>query len=117
VKREESVLTTYIHGGKILLGDVVHQHNGIRFVWDRWKAENNVRKHGVTFETACEAFFDPLIHLLRSEVLGGEEREAAIGMTEGWRLLVVAYTFRQEAIRLISARTATPGERRPYEET
>jgi uncharacterized DUF497 family protein len=117
VKRKENVLTTYIQGGKILLGDVVHRRNDVHFVWDRWKAENNVRKHGITFETACEAFFDPLIHLLRSEVLGGEERETAIGMTEGWRLLVVAYTLREEAIRLISARTATPGERRHYEET
>lgn len=107
----------YMRGGTILGEDVVHQRNGIRFVWDRGKAELNLRKHGVSFEVACEIFFDPLVHLLRSEMIGGEERETAIGMTEGWRLLVVVYTFRQEVIRVISARPATPGERDLYEDS
>jgi uncharacterized DUF497 family protein len=49
-------------------------------------------------------------------MLGGEEREAAIGLTEGWRLLVVVYTFREEAIRIISARPATAAERSLYED-
>jgi uncharacterized DUF497 family protein len=83
----------YIRRGKISLGDVVHDRNGIRFTWDRGKAESNLRKHRISLETACEVFFDPLIRLDRSEMLGGEEREAAIGLTEGWRLLVVVYTF------------------------
>lgn len=98
------------------LGDVVHQRNGIRFVWDRGKADLNLRKHGVSFETACEIFFDPLVCLLRSEMLGGEDREAAIGMTEVWSVLVVVYTFRKEAIRIISARPATPREKADYED-
>lgn len=96
--------------------NVVHERNGIRFVWDREKAEINLRKHGVSFEVASAIFFDPLIHLYRSEMLGGEKRETAIGATEGWRLLAVVYTFRQEAIRVISARPVTPGERRLYED-
>lgn len=106
----------YMRGGTLLGEDVVHQRNGIRFVWDRGKAELNLRKHGIAFEMACEIFFDPLVRLLRSEMLGGEERETAIGMTEGWRLLVVVYTFRQEVIRVISARAATHGERESYED-
>lgn len=107
----------YIRRGRIPPGNVVHERNGIRFVWDGGKAESNLRKHGVSFEEACEIFFDPFIQLLRSEVLGGEEREAAIGMTEGWSLLVVVYTFREEAIRVISARPATSQERRCYEDS
>jgi uncharacterized DUF497 family protein len=49
-------------------------------------------------------------------MLGGEKRETAIGLTEGWHLLAVVYTFREEAIRIISARPVSPGERRIYED-
>lgn len=107
----------YIRRGSIPAGDVVHERNGIRFTWDRGKAESNLRKHRVSFETACEVFFDPLIRLYRSEMLDGEEREMAIGLTEGWRLLAVVYTFRTEAIRIISARPATSAERSTHEDS
>ena len=50
-------------------------------------------------------------------MLGGEERETAMGLTESWRLLVVVYTFRKEGIRIISARLATWGERNTYEDS
>jgi uncharacterized DUF497 family protein len=105
----------YIRHGRIPAGDAVHQRNGICFGWNREKAESNGEKHGIPFEVACEIFFDPFVRLLRSDMIGGEEREVAIGMTEDWRLLVVVYTFRPEAIRLISARLATPAERTDYE--
>lgn len=109
-------MSTYIRRGRILPGNVVHERNGIRFNWDAEKAELNLRKHGVSFEVACGIFFDPLIHLYRSEMLGGEKRETAIGLTEGWQSLAVVYTFREEAIRVISARPVSPGERRLYED-
>ncbi len=35
-------------------------------------------------------------------------------MSEKARILVVVYTLRQEAIRIISARPATPSEREEY---
>jgi len=108
-------LTTYIRGGKILSADVVHERSGIRFVWDGWKADSNVRKHGVSFQTACEVFFDPFIRLLHTQVMGGEDRESAIGMTVDWTLLVAVYTFREDSIRIISARPATSRERENYE--
>jgi uncharacterized DUF497 family protein len=107
----------YIRRGMMSLGDAVHERNGIRFTWDRGKAESNLRKHRVALEVACEVFSDPLIRLHRSEMLGGEARETAIGLTEGWRLLVVVYTFRKEGIRIISARPATAGERSLYEDS
>lgn len=109
-------MTTYIHRGRFGTGNVAHARNGIRFNWDREKAESNLGKHGVSFDAACEIFFDPFIRLHRSEMLGGEERETAIGSTEGWQPLAVVYTFREEAIRIISARPVTPGERRLYED-
>ena len=96
--------------------DVVHRLNDIAFVWDSEKALANLQKHGVALETACEVFFDPFICLLRTEAVAGEERELVIGMTRGWKLLVVVYTFRADFIRLISARPATSPERRAYED-
>lgn len=106
----------YIRRGRVPLSDAVHQRNGVHFVWNREKAESNAHKHGVSFEMACEVFFDPFVQLLRSDMIGGEERETVIGMTEDWRLLVVVYTFREEAIRLISGRPAAPAERVRYED-
>jgi len=45
-----------------------------------------------------------------------ESREAAIGLTEDWDLLVVVHVVRQAgALRIISARPATRSERRDYE--
>jgi uncharacterized DUF497 family protein len=46
----------------------------------------------------------------------GEERFVLLGQTDKRRLLVVMFTERDEAIHLISARKATRGERREYEE-
>lgn len=41
--------------------DIVHALNGILFSWDPDKSRANLEKHGVHFETACEAFFDPFL--------------------------------------------------------
>ena len=96
--------------------DVVYRLSGISFVWDRRKAQTNLQKHGIAFETACEIFFDPFVRLIETEVVSGEEREAAVGMTSDWRLLKVIYVFRPEAVRIISARPITLRERKTYEE-
>jgi len=96
--------------------DIVYRLSDVHFVWDRAKAQANLQKHGVSLESACEVFFDPFVRLLRSERVGGEEREVAIGLTKAWELLVVVHTFRGEAIRIISARPATSPERRAYED-
>src|ERR1035438_6182956 len=44
-----------------------------------------------------------------------ELRFVSIGVSEAGRLLIVAYTERDQRIRIISARQATPRERRQYE--
>jgi uncharacterized protein len=46
----------------------------------------------------------------------GEERWITIGMDSLARILVVVYTWRDEQIRLISARPATRREAQQYEE-
>jgi hypothetical protein len=96
--------------------DVEYRLSGINFVWDRKKARLTLHKHGVAFETACETFFDPFVTFIGTEVVRGEERESAIGMTGDWKLLKVVYVFRPAFVRLISARTATIHERKNYEE-
>jgi uncharacterized DUF497 family protein len=95
---------------------VEYRLSGINFVWDRAKAKANLRKHGIAFEAACEVFLDPFIRLIATEIVRGEERETAVGMTSDWRLLRVTYVFRSQLVRLISARRVTPEERRNYEE-
>jgi uncharacterized DUF497 family protein len=45
------------------------------------------------------------------------ERFVLLGQSDRRRLPVVVFSERGEAIRLISARKATPRERRRYEET
>ena len=45
-----------------------------------------------------------------------EERYIAIGMDVLGRVLFVVYTYRQADIRIISARVATKGEQRSYEQ-
>jgi uncharacterized DUF497 family protein len=46
-------------------------------------------------------------------VYSGDDRYVIIGMVSN-RLLHIAYTTRDEAIRIISARGAEPHERRQY---
>jgi uncharacterized DUF497 family protein len=70
--------------------DVVHRLNDITFVWDSKKALVNLQKHGVALEMACEIFFDPFVCLLRTDALGGEDRELVVGMTRGWQLLMLS---------------------------
>jgi len=45
-----------------------------------------------------------------------EERYITFGVSEKGRLLVVSHTEEGETIRIISARTASKGERELYEE-
>jgi uncharacterized DUF497 family protein len=94
--------------------------NAIRFEWDPRKAGANRRKHGIDFEFATLAFYDPL---KRIEVEGddhGEIRWRIIGEIEG-RIFVICYTTGEkgevEIVRIISARKAGRRERQEYEET
>ena len=85
------------------------------FRFDPDKAVGNLRKHGVSFADAEGVFLDPLaMHRIDPDAVG-EERFVAIGAGSAGHLLVVVYTMRGDAIRLISARRATPAERLVYE--
>ena len=90
---------------------------GYIFDWDPNKAKINLRKHGVTFAEATTVFGDPIsILLFDPDHSLSEERYLVLGMSNRQRLLVVACVERPPKTRLISARRATPSERRRYEE-
>jgi uncharacterized DUF497 family protein len=96
--------------------DLYFLYHGQRFVWDTEKASGNVSKHGISFEAACQVFFDPFIRIEDAST-SEEQREAAIGLTEDWTLLFVVHMLREgDTIRIISARPATAQERRFYED-
>jgi len=92
----------------------------MRFEWDLVKAKTNLRKHGVSFETATLVFADPFALFDRDRIDAGELRWIAIGSVDGLRVLVVAHVVRvqdgEEVIRIISARKADRKEKRRYEE-
>jgi uncharacterized DUF497 family protein len=94
---------------------VSYEFHGQTFEWDSKKAASNLRKYSVSFETACEVFFDPFVCLM--EAAGSDEtRDAAVGFTESSKLLFVVHSIRdRERIRIISARVATAHEWRDYE--
>ena len=89
----------------------------LAFEWDPLKARLNVAKHGVSFREALTAFGDPLGRIVEDPQLADDEtRFALLAQSDRRRLLVVLFTERGHAIRLISARRATPRERKSYEE-
>lgn len=60
-------------------------------------------------------FFDPVaIHDIDPDSID-EERFITVGMGNSGLLLVIVYTMRGEAVRLISARRATRQEAKAYE--
>ena len=84
--------------------------------WDPAKARANFTKHGVRFADAVTALEDDSALTIRDLSSEDEERWVTMGLDASGRLLVVVYTWRGERVRLISARQATPNERRQYEE-
>lgn len=95
--------------------NIYYTYGDEEFVWDDKKARENRRKHGVSFEEACEVLFDPFRQ-------GGdasenfEERQFVIGFSLKRKMLFVVYTERGLRTRIISARKATNEERNMYEE-
>ena len=90
--------------------------SAVGFEWDERKAEMNLRAHGITFATATHVFADPLVReRIDDREDYGEERWQAFGNVGG-RILVVAFTYRDNdrIIRIISARTADRREQRGY---
>ena len=87
--------------------------------WDPKKAEINRSKHSLSFETAVLVFDDPCV-LSDLDPFEGETRWRSMGLVMG--VLIIVVHTEPEAVaesehphgRIISARKATPAERRAY---
>ncbi|MBZ5554209.1 MAG: BrnT family toxin [Acidobacteriia bacterium] len=88
----------------------------LQFEWDSKKAELNSRKHGVSFEEAMTSFGDSLSLTIPDPMHShGEKRWVLAGLSKRGRLLVVVHVERGDRVRIISARQATPKEKKAYE--
>ena len=83
------------------------------FEWDDYKARINKRKHKVDFADAVSVLEDEKA-LTIPDPYAEEERSVTMGLDSLGRVLVVVYTLRNNNIRIISARKATPSESREY---
>ena len=86
------------------------------FEWDDEKEKINIEKHGIDFSLAALVFEDEnrieIYDRIHSEA---EDRYITIGSINGTVVIImVVYTERGDAVRLISARKATKQERRIY---
>ena len=74
----------------------------IEFEWDEQKRLSNLQKHGIDFISACQIFNSFTVEFEDNRYDYGENRYVAVGKTNG-QILTVIYTYRDDAIRLISA--------------
>ena len=87
------------------------------FQSDKKKARQNLKRHTVSFEEASTVFGDTLSRTIDDPLHSkDEDRYVIIGQSVQGRLLVVVHTIRGDTLRIISARVATPTERKKYEE-
>ncbi len=82
----------------------------LEFEWDPIKDRATQRKHGVRFADAVTVFEDIQAVLLDDEH-PSERRFVVIGTEASREILVVVFTWRNERIRLISARKADAWEK------
>jgi len=90
------------------------------FEWDPEKAKSNFSKHGVAFEDATMVWTDPLHVIYPDRVVDYEQRWHAVGVVGLVTVLLVVHIYVGDAgaerVRIISARKATPWERKVYEQ-
>ena len=87
----------------------------MNYQWDPDKARSNLRKHGIEFADAVAVFADERALTIEDDH-PDEVRLVTLGLDAFGRVLIVVYTYRGDTIRIISARKATPSERKQYQE-
>ena len=85
----------------------------MKFEWDDAKARANLRKHGIDFADAATVFDDESA-LTIPDTGFDEDRYVTMAVDALGRILVVVYAWRDDRIRIISARKAGPSETRAY---
>lgn len=87
--------------------DTHYSYQGQLFEWDSEKEVVNLLKHGVSFEKACEVFFDPFVCIVDATDRDDMKMLFVVHLVRGAEAL--------ESFRIVSARTTTPQERQHYE--
>jgi uncharacterized DUF497 family protein len=82
--------------------------------YDPRKAEENLRKHGLSFDEAAEAMRDFFAAVCRDRKSHSEDRYLLVGQSKARHTLLVCYAIEDDIARLINARNATPAEKRRY---
>lgn len=83
------------------------------FEWDPEKDRQNLAKHRISFGEASAIFDGPTLSA-EDEGPYGEVRERTYGLLRGVVVVCVIHTLREDRIRIISARKATPAERKLF---
>ena len=87
----------------------------VRPTFDPAKSAANLRKHGVPLSAGDGVLYDSLAPTVEDVTVEVERRFATLGLNAFGMLMVVAFTYRGDDVRLISVRNATPKERRTDE--
>ena len=88
----------------------------MEYEWDSVKSKANARKHGVKFADAVIALEDEFAITIADPESKDEVRFVSLGMDANGRVLVTVFTHRDDAVRIISSRIASKGERKRYGE-
>jgi uncharacterized DUF497 family protein len=83
--------------------------------FDPKKNAANLRKHGVPLSEGDGVLNDPLALTVEDDAVDSERRFVSIGLNSLGSLMVVVFSHRDDHVRFISVRKATPKERRTYE--
>lgn len=95
----------------------VHTIRYMDYEWDPIKRNTNLSKHGVDFIDAVLILEDELALTIEvDEESYKEKRFVTVGTDPEGRVLTMVYTYRNDKIRIISARKASKSERRQYQE-
>ena len=87
------------------------------FYWSKNKNQDNIKKHGLSFQEAAPVFLDPYLIILHDEAHSSmeETRWKGIGALNNELLLAIIFTEdKEDVIRLISARETTKKEKEDY---
>jgi uncharacterized DUF497 family protein len=102
--RQQRTYTEHKWGGALMDG----------FEWDPEKNASNLQKHGLSFEEAASIFNGPV--LTGPDESGEEYREKSFGLLRGSVVICVIHTDQDGKTRIISARKATPNERKWFDD-
>ena len=95
--------------------DIISNCKG--FEWNEGNSNKNWHLHRVTDGECKDIFFNlPLIVAADAKHSNREKRFYALGRTENNRWLFVAFTVRENLIRVVSTRDITGREQRKYAE-